>query len=296
MVNPVKKECILLDVFTDIPFTGNQLAVFPSADDLNDIQMQKLANEINYSETVFILKSEDPQADYHIRIFTPKTELPFAGHPTLGAAYTILNIIDNHLKDQNAVRLQTKVGIIALERSDGTIWMKQNEPEFFQIYKDRVQIADLIGLEEADISENLPIEEVSTGNSILLVPIKNLSIIHKAKGNINKITEFFRNRKSIAPYLFTLETEEPESKVHTRLFAPHLGILEDPATGSAAGPLAAYLLKHDVFGSQFEIQNEQGIEMGRPSRILMRGCNIDGKFKIEIGGKCHFIGHSTFNI
>lgn len=292
----MKKECILMDVFTDIPFTGNQLAVFPSADDLSDTQMQKLANEINYSETAFILKSTDPQADYNIRIFTPKSEVPFAGHPTLGTAYAILDILDNNLKNQNTIKLQTKVGIIPLEKSNGNIWMKQNDPEFFQIYQDRDQIAELVGLEKTDISENLPIEEVSTGNTMLLVPVRNLSAIRKAKGNVNKITEFFGNKKSMAPYLFTLETEDPKSKVHTRLFAPHFGILEDPATGSAAGPLTGYLLRYDVFDSRFEIQNEQGIEIGRPSKIMMRGCIIDGKFQIEIGGRCHLMGQSTFNI
>jgi trans-2,3-dihydro-3-hydroxyanthranilate isomerase len=174
--------------------------------------------------------------------------------------------------------------------------MNQNDPEFFQIYHDRCQIAELVGLEEADISEDLPIEEVSTGNTILLIPIRNLSAIRKARGNVNNITEFFNNRKSMAPYLFTLETEDPRSKVHTRLFAPHFGILEDPATGSAAGPLAGYLLKYKLFGTNFEIQNEQGVEIGRPSKIMMRGYTIKGKPKIEIGGKCHFIGQSTFNI
>ena len=100
----------------------------------------------------------------------------------------------------------------------------------------------------------------------------------------------------MAPYLFTLETEDPSSKVHTRFFAPHLGIIEDPATGSAAGPLAGYLLKYSVFGNRFEVQNEQGIEIRRPSKILMKGSIVDGKYKIEIGGTCHVLGHSTFNL
>ncbi|MHC4692040.1 MAG: PhzF family phenazine biosynthesis protein [Planctomycetota bacterium] len=292
----MKKECILLDVFTDTPYTGNQLAVFPSADDLDEDQMQKLANEINYSETIFILKSTDDQADYNIRIFTPKSEVPFAGHPTLGAAYAILNILDSNSEEEGTIRLQTKVGIIPLEKLNGNIWMKQNEPEFFEIYTDKRPVAEMVELEATDISNSLPIEEVSTGNTMLLIPVKSLSAIRKAKGNTNKITEFFSDKKSIAPYLFTLETEDPESKVHTRLFAPHFGIIEDPATGSAAGPLTGYLLKYNVFDSSFEIVNEQGIEMGRPSKLMMKGCIIDNRFQVEIGGKCHFIGRATFNI
>ena len=192
--------------------------------------------------------------------------------------------------------MKTKVGVIPLKKADGNIWMKQNDPDFYKIFKDKNKIAKLIGLLPDDISDDLPIEEVSTGNTILLVPIRNLSSIRKATGIINEISEFITNNKSIAPYLFTLDTEDKESKVHTRLFAPHLGIIEDPATGSAAGPLTAYLLKYNVFGQKFEIQNEQGIEIKRPSKIMMRGSLDNRKYNIEIGGKCHVMVHSVFNI
>jgi len=292
----MKKDCILLDVFTDIPFTGNQLAVFPSADDLNTDQMRKLANEINYSETTFILKSPDARADFDIRIFTPRSELPFAGHPTLGTAYVLMNHLDTKLKGKNSIKLRTKVGIIPLKTSDGNILMRQNDPEFFNTFNDKDEIAALVGLKSGDISPDLPIEEVSTGNTILIIPVKNLSSIQKAQGVVDKITDFFSNNKSMAPYLFTLETENPGSRVHTRLFAPHLGITEDPATGSAAGPLTAYLLKHNVFGWNFEIINEQGIEIGRPSIIMMKGNLNDVQYNIEVGGKCRLMGQSTFTI
>lgn len=292
----MKKECFLLDVFTDTPFTGNQLAVFPFAEDLTFEQMQKLANEINYSETTFIFKSMDSSADFDIRIFTPKAELPFAGHPTLGTAFALLNLIDTPLKNQNSINLRTKAGIIPLVKSEGAIWMRQNAPEFLNIYKSKNDIADLVGLSPDDISDGLPIEEVSTGNTMLMVPINSLSAIGKATGNMNRISEFFKDKPSMAPYLFTFETADPKTSVHTRLFAPHLGIIEDPATGSAAGPLTGYLLKHGVFGDKFEIQNEQGMEIDRPSRILMKGCLADGKFEIKIGGDCRFVGQSTFNL
>ncbi len=291
----MEKESILLDVFTDTPYAGNRLAVFPSADDLNTEQMQKLANEINYSETTFIQTSPDIEADFDIRIFTPNSEMPFAGHPTLGTAYAILNKFDG-FQNKNTIRLRTKVGIIPLKKQGDNIWMRQNIPEFFNTYENKSEIAESIGLGVEDISEKLPIEEVSTGNTIMLIPVKDLSSIRKAVGNMNMIEGFFKNRKAIGPYLFTFETEDPKSKVHTRFFAPHLGIIEDPATGSAAGPLTGYLLKHKIFGDNFEIQNEQGIEMGRPSQIQMRGSTLDGEYKIEIGGRCCFIGRSEFFI
>jgi len=292
----MKKECFLLDVFTDKPFTGNQLAVFAFADDINSEQMQKLTNEINYSETTFILKSSNATADCDIRIFTPKSELPFAGHPTLGTAYALLNLIDSPMKNQNRITLRTKVGNIPLARSGENIWMRQNDPDFFNTYTNKNEIADLVGLNADDISDDLPIEEVSTGNTILMIPIKGLSAIGRAIGNMNGIANFFKNKPSMAPYLFTFETVDSKSKVHTRMFAPHLGIIEDPATGSAAGPLTGYLLKHRVFGNQFEIQNEQGMEIGRPSQILMKGSISGNKYKIEIGGECCFIGQSVFNL
>jgi trans-2,3-dihydro-3-hydroxyanthranilate isomerase len=158
-----------------MPFTGNQLAVFPSADDLTSDQMQKLANEINYAETTFILKSKDAHADFDIRIFTPRLELPFAGHPTLGTAYVLLNHINNKLKNKNSIKLKTKVGVIPLKKADGNIWMKQNDPDFFKTFKDKNKIAKLIGLLPDDISDDLPIEEVSTGNAIQVLSMRYLN-------------------------------------------------------------------------------------------------------------------------
>ncbi|MDY6932974.1 MAG: PhzF family phenazine biosynthesis protein [Spirochaetota bacterium] len=188
----MKRDCILLDVFTDTPFAGNQLAVFPLADDLSFDQMQKLANEINYSETTFILNSPDAQADFDIRIFTPRSEMPFAGYPTLGTAYVLLNHLDVKLKNKSSIRLRTKVGIIPLVQSDGNIWMRQNDPEFWNIFEDKDIIAGLIGLKPGDISDALPIEEVSTGNTILLIPIKSLSSVREATGIVNKIIDFLQ--------------------------------------------------------------------------------------------------------
>ncbi len=290
----MKKECILLDVFTDRPFSGNQLAVFPEAEDLSADRMQRLANEINYSETVFLQSSEDDGADFEIRIFTPQSELPFAGHPTLGAAYAVFHILDGRPSVKDRLRLKTKVGTIPLEKENGNIWMRQNEPEFFDQYRDKAEIAAAVGLKPEEISDDFPIEEVSTGNTILIVPVRDLAAIQRAEGNVNSLRNFFSDKKSMAPYLFTLETVNPEAKVHTRLFAPHLGIMEDPATGSAAGPLTGYLLKHQIFGSEFEIANEQGLEIGRPSKIVMRGTAGEDRYQVEIGGTCRYMGRSTF--
>ncbi len=292
----MKKECIFIDVFTDIPYSGNQLAVFPDADGLNTEQMQRLANEINYSETTFIFNSSDPEADFEIRIFTIKFELPFAGHPVLGTAYSIMNIFDIWPEKKDILKLKTRVGIIPLEKRNDIVWMTQKEPEFFGQYTDKKEIADLVNLPSEDISDNLPVEEVSTGINMLIIPVKNLPAIQRANGHVNNLNRFFRNKDSLAPYLFTLDTMDAGAKVHTRFFAPHLGVIEDAATGAAAGPLTAYLLKYDVLGKCFEIQNEQGIEMGRASKILMKGEIKDNKYLIKTGGACAYVGRGEFTI
>ena len=290
------KECLFIDVFTNSAYSGNQLAVFPNADDIDPQQMQQLAKEINYSEITFILNSKDSDADFDIRIFTPNFEIPFAGHPTLGTAYTIMNLLEIWPKDKDAISLNTQVGVIPLHQQGDLIWMKQNDPEFYRQYDDYRQIADLVGVSEADISNDVPVEEVSTGNNLLIIPVNTLGAIQKANGHVNHLTTFFKQSGALAPYLYTLETDHPEASVHTRFFGPHLGILEDPATGSAAGPLTAHLLKHDLFGRSFEIINEQGIEMGRPSRIYMRGSLNAGHYDVRIGGQCVFVGSGKFRI
>jgi len=124
------KECIFVDVFTTSPYAGNQLAVFPHAENLNSDQMQSLANEINYSETTFIFNTNDQNADFEIRIFTPKMEVPFAGHPTLGTAFAIAKIANLWSSNKRFLRLKTKVGVIPVEFKGDVVWMKQNKPEF----------------------------------------------------------------------------------------------------------------------------------------------------------------------
>jgi trans-2,3-dihydro-3-hydroxyanthranilate isomerase len=291
----MKKECVFIDVFTDIAYAGNQLAVFPDGSGLSSEQMQKLANEINYSETTFVLEGQQAASDFDIRIFTPGSELPFAGHPTLGTAYAIMELFEFGKESMNSLRLGTRVGVIPLEKRDSVLWMTQNEPEFFDRHSDDEKVAGLVDLLPGDIASDLPVEEVSTGNRVLIIPVRTLDGMQRARGNATNLNRYL-SKNIVGPYLFSLETTRPDVAVHTRFFAPHLGILEDPATGSAAGPLTGYLLKHNVIGERFEIENEQGVEMGRRSRILMRGALEEGKYKVEIGGTCAYVGKAEFEI
>jgi len=292
----MERECIFIDVFTDTPYAGNQLAVFQDGAGLTTEQMQKLAQEINYSETTFILGGKLPDYDFEIRIFTIKSELPFAGHPIVGTAYAIKNMFNMWPESKDELKLKTKVGVIPVIEQDRNIWMIQNEPEFGHQYTDKKEIAELINLLPEDISEDFPVEEVDTGNNILIIPVKSLAAARRATGNVNKLINFFSKRAAFVPYLFTLETENKQAKVHTRLFAAHIGIIEDAATGSAAGPLIAYLLKYNVFGNNINIQNEQGIEMGRPSIILMQGEVKNNTYFIKVGGTCAYAGRGQFTI
>jgi trans-2,3-dihydro-3-hydroxyanthranilate isomerase len=257
--------------------------------------MQKLANEISYSETTFISVRNDGNADFDMRIFTATCELPFAGHPTLGTAFCIMELLGVWRERRGLLKLNTKVGVIPLRRENRAIWMTQNTPEFFVQYTNKGEVAELVGLAVSDISDELPIEEVSTGNTMLIIPVKTLDAMQRAEAHVNKIKRFFTHRGG-GPYLFSLETAASTSHVHTRFFAPHLGIMEDPATESAAGPLAGYLLKYGVFGESFTIVNEQGMEMGRPSTILMRGKREYDTYTVEIGGMCVYVGKGSFEI
>ncbi|UCF71378.1 MAG: PhzF family phenazine biosynthesis protein [candidate division WOR-3 bacterium] len=291
----MKKECVFIDVFTDTAFAGNQLAVFPDGSGLTVDQMQRLANEINYSETTFIFESERSESDFDIRIFTPGSELPFAGHPTLGTAYAIMDLFDLGKSGSDSLTLGTKVGAISLQKQGRILWMTQNQPEFFDQHTDMERIAGLVDLSPDDISTDLPVEEVSTGNRVLIIPVKALNAIGRARGNATNLSGYLA-KDVVGPYLFSLETTRADTAVHTRFFAPHLGIMEDPATGSAAGPLVGYFLKHNVFGTRFEVENEQGVEMGRRSRILMRGVLEGAEYTIQIGGECAYAGRGEFEI
>jgi trans-2,3-dihydro-3-hydroxyanthranilate isomerase len=292
----MKKECIFIDVFTDTPYTGNQLAVFPDAEDVSPKQMLSLAREINYSEVTFIIKSKDTEADFDIRIFTPGQEIPFAGHPTLGTAYTIAHMLNLWPTENGVLRLRTMAGVIPVEFKGSIVWMKQNSPLFFNQHTDKAAIASMVGLTEQDVPDNLPIEEVSTGNKILILPVKSLTSIRKAFGNPILLKKFHEDTHCLAPYLFTTETIEKGTQIHSRFFAPHFGILEDPATGSAAGPLTAYLLKYNLFGKKLELINEQGFEINRPSKIYMKGSLEHNEYNVFIGGLCTYVGRGKYTL
>jgi len=289
-------EFYIVDVFAETRLAGNQLAVFNNAGSLSTDMMQRIAKEMNYSETTFISSGGDQENGYDVRIFTPANELPFAGHPTLGTAYVIQNQIAK--KQVDKIRLNLKVGQIpvTLQWKDNEIdflWMKQRTPDFGREFG-REHWAKILGLDVEDF-EDYPICEVSTGVFCFIAPLRTLSAVKKAQVNLDKFFEFVETTDAKSVLIFAKETSKKENDLHVRFFAHYLGVPEDPATGSANGCLAAYLVKNKYFGkSHIDIRVEQGHEIGRPSLLLLRSEEKDGVIDVNVGGKVFMVAKGEF--
>ena len=287
----------IVDVFAEERYAGNQLAVFRETQMLSDIEMQQIAKEMNYSETTFILSEERRNDGYDVRIFTPEEEMPFAGHPTLGTAYVIQQEIIR--EPIQTVILNLKVGQIpvTINYSDGRayiLWMKQLAPTFGQIF-DTEQISEVLSIDKEEIDTRFPIQEVSTGLPFIIVLLKNLDALKQAKVNRDKYLELIRYAEAKAILVFCPETYRQENDLNVRVFADYYGVPEDPATGSANGCLAGYLVKYHYFGNvRINIQVEQGYEIGRPSLLLLRAEEKEGNIDVSVGGKVVMIAKGEF--
>lgn len=283
-----KMEFYILDVFAEEKYAGNQLAVVLDAASLSDDAMQKIAREMNYSETTFILSDAPKDGGYDVRIFTPKEEVPFAGHPTLGTAFVIRNEIMSEPAEK--VVLNLKVGQIPVTvgrngDGDGMLWMKQNEPIFGQVIEP-AWIASVLSLDESDIDSRFPVQEVSTGLPVLIVPLKSLDAAKRAKIKRDEYFELIEEMQAKAVLVYCPETYDPKNDLNVRVFVDYYGIPEDPATGSANGCLAGYLVKHSYFGTdRIDIRVEQGYEIARPSLLYLKAGQNQEQIDISVGGK-----------
>ena len=278
----------IVDVFTEQKYAGNQLAVVRDAAGLSDDEMQNITKEMNYSETTFILSDDQRNGGYDVRIFTPAEEVPFAGHPTLGTAYIIQQEI---VKEPiETIILNLKVGQIPVTfnytgKEKNVLRMKQIEPTFGQIIEPE-QISEVLGINTSDIDERFPIQEVSTGMFFIIVPLKTLDAVKRAKVAKEKYFKLIENRQAKAIIVFCPETYFQENDLNVRVFVDYYGIPEDPATGSGNGCLAGYLVKHRYFGkNQIDIRAEQGYEIARPSLIYLRAKDTEERIDISVGGK-----------
>lgn len=279
----------ILDVFAEKKYAGNQLAVVwgEGIESLSDGELLKIAQEMNYSETTFILSTEPENNGYPVRIFTPKKELPFAGHPTLGTAYLIQQEIIKNSVEQ--VILNLAVGQISVTwkpSKDGkqVLWMRQNSPQFGQIFEIET-LAPILNLEASVFDSRYPIQAVSTGIPFIIVPLTTQEALKKAKVNLDLYFQFIENITAKEIFIFCPETHHSENQLCARMFAPALGVPEDPATGSANGCLAGYLSEYRYFGSdQVDIKVEQGYEIDRPSLLLLKSQKQGETIQVEVGG------------
>jgi trans-2,3-dihydro-3-hydroxyanthranilate isomerase len=292
----------LVDVFTNTRFGGNQLAVFPDAKEINPQLMQSIARELNLSETVFVLPASDADNDFRLRIFTPAIELPMAGHPTVGTAFVLANagIADLHTK-QGKLVFEEGVGPIEVTiEPAGLITMKQPLPQFGRPWDDVEPIAEMLSVDVKAITETgLPVQPVSCGVPFLYVPLRSLEDAHRIEFRREIWNRFLKDTEAPQVFAFTLETGHERADVHSRMFAPALNIPEDPATGSASGPLGCYLMRYNVLtdGNTLEFVSEQGIEMGRPSfiNVIVRR-NQEGITNVVIGGHAVHVGQGFIQL
>jgi trans-2,3-dihydro-3-hydroxyanthranilate isomerase len=281
------------DVFTQKTFGGNPLAVFPQAQGLSPQQMQKIAREINYSETVFVLPPETAEGTRQLRIFTPKAELPFAGHPTVGTAYILAYIGDITLdKPEITIIFEEGVGPVPVKilseagQPSYTELTAAQLPEFGTTAPDIKDLAEMLYLDPEDflMGDYAP-QAVSCGLPFLFIPLNSQEALARAKLQRDRWESLLANAWADCVYLFTFETSSQSGFLRSRMFAPSLGIEEDPATGSAAAALGGYLGIRDERNGLLQWQIEQGIEMGRPSSLIVKTFKQEGLIqKICVGG------------
>jgi len=307
---------IQLDVFTDRAFCGNPLAVFPAADGLTDEQMQQIAREMNLSETVFVFPSDKEDVLRRLRIFTPSSELPFAGHPVVGTWNCLARegIVPPPSNGEGWVQIKNEDGIgilpVDIEFKDGEptrVVMTQGKFEIrgeIDDGQEQAEIARALGLPREELDETLPIQAVSTGNTMLLVPVRSLADLGRCRPNLAMLEEIyersdFSEANATGCYAFSRETiEVGEARAHARFFVA-MNIGEDPATGSAAGPLGGYLVYHDVTrvdpaDGVYRFVIEQGDFINRPSRIGLEVKGEKGKVEeVRVGGTSVVVARGT---
>ncbi len=290
---------VQVDVFTNTPFGGNPLAVFPEAEGLTAEEMQCLAREMNLSESTFVLPAQTPEADFRVRIFTPAAELPFAGHPVVGTHWALAHLGRVSLREPlTEVRFELGVGVLPadLHVADGVVErvvMTQDRPTFHAVLEDVGDLAVGLGLAREAITEvGLPVQVVSTGLPQMMVPVRSLAEVqslHAGQLNTAALNRACREVGTQCVLVYSLQTERPAATAHVRVFGPLLGVPEDPATGSANGALGAYLVRHGavpVLGASVHMMNEQGAELGRPSTLFVEVDHVDGEPQaVRVGGE-----------
>jgi len=286
------------DVFTDRRFGGNQLAVFPDAAGLSAQTMQQIAREIGFAETTFVTNRERPDTDVRMRIFTPGTEMPMAGHPVVGSTFALAR--DGAIavgRGDWVFGLNIGPIPVTMEWSGSRLdfaWMTQRNPEFGPAIDDAARVAAALGLEEKDIrATGLPVQQVSCGVAFVFVPLASREAVDRAVPDPHLL--------DFEAYVFTMDRAGASDSAHTysRMFAPMLGVSEDPATGGASGPLGSYLVKHSLVTPEQarSILNLQGVKLGRPSWIHVSiECSGVEITRVRVGGTSVFVAEGVMEV
>jgi len=302
----VKKKYMLyqVDSFTKEILKGNPAGVVSNADGLTENQMQMIAGELNNSETAFILSPEGDDHKVKIRFFTPKIEVPTCGHATIAAHY--VRAIENNLP---SCTIKHKIGIgilpvdIVKTDLDYKIYMTQGKPEFSaMLLRERQdEIISALDLNRSELNRKCPMQIVSTGHSKVIIGINNRKVLNAIKPDFFRLADLSKKIKCNGFFVFTLDSDDNEILVHGRMFAPAIGINEDPVTGNANGPLGAYLIKHKLInfeGSKYRFKAKQGEIMGRPGIIDVE-VNVDDNGEpilVKIGGEATIVFKTEITI
>jgi trans-2,3-dihydro-3-hydroxyanthranilate isomerase len=295
MASSKKLQIVQIDVFTECPLTGNALAVCLDGRELTTEQMQAIARETNLSETTFVVPASvanERDRGIRVRIFTVAEELPFAGHPTLGTAFVLRGS-----SGASEVRLELNVGVVPVrfEDLDGQPSfgeMTQVEPQFMTQH-DRAAVAKAIGLRVEDLDPSLPVETVSTGLAYTITPIRSLAVLRDLRIDSVRGQQYLAEHGGKFFYFVSRETVDPKARLHARML--FYGT-EDPATGSAAGCTAAWMVAHGVAQPEERVLIEQGIEMKRPSQIFVRASKDGNRVvNVRVGGNAVEVMRSEFS-
>ena len=281
----------IVDVFTEKKYAGNQLAVFFNAGELTTEQMQEITREINFAESTFVTAINEQTKEASVRIFTPASEMQFAGHPVIGTSWVILNKIWNATSKN--ITLQVPVGAIPVEEINNQLWLQAAQPRFFDtLNKD--DFAAFSNLTAADFDPRFDIQEVSTGSAFVIVPIKSKTVLQEIQLDKEKSATWLQancKTQHKALYFFSLENEI----LHTRMLCiEHNQLIEDAATGSASTCLQAFLLRYH--NPVIKMINNQGESVHRPSQIYFDGKVAGDQFDIRIGGQTQFIAAGEWQV
>lgn len=288
-----KYKVYQVDSFTDKKFTGNPAGVVYQAEGLTEEDMKRIARELNNSETAFIFEDKSGEANYHVRFFTPTKEVPICGHATIAAHYVIA--LEKNIKENTVITQRTGAGILDVEiipsENNYLIKMTQGTIEFENILigENREDLLLALGIGKDEVLETLPIQIVSTGHSKVMIPLKNYSTLDNLHPDM-KALEILSQKIGCNGYFTFVFNEEGEETLTTgRMFAPAIGIVEDPVTGNANGPLGAYLVNYNILDSKKDFVNfigKQGVTINREGKVFVEVFNKEGKpKKVKVAGK-----------